>query len=106
LFVEEANAAYGKSVCTVPESVMRRLVAHPWPGNIRQLKSVVTNAVIMSEGEEISMLEFGEAASAEQEIRVDGDLHAIQDVMAEFVLDLDVDRAAAALVKTAARYVR
>jgi len=64
LFIDEANAAYGTRVRSVPEHLMRRLCAHPWPGNIRQLRSVITNAVILSEGEEIANLPFGESAAA------------------------------------------
>jgi DNA-binding NtrC family response regulator len=28
-----------------------RLTAHPWPGNIRELKNVLESAVLLSEGE-------------------------------------------------------
>ncbi len=86
LFVEEANAAYGKNVRTVPEPIMRRLTAHPWPGNIRQLKNVITNAVILSDGEEISGLEFGEGVTVPEEIHLEGDLHA---TVARYSIDLE-----------------
>ncbi len=86
LFVEEANAAYGKSVTVVPEPLMRRLTAYPWPGNIRQLKNVITNAVILSDGEEISGLEFGDGAPAAEDIRLEGDLQA---TIARYATDLE-----------------
>ncbi len=73
-FVEEANAAYGRSVKAVPDRVMRSLTAHSWPGNIRQLKNVIANAVILSDGEEISGLEFGDGGMADEEIHIDKDL--------------------------------
>jgi two-component system, NtrC family, response regulator AtoC len=73
-FVEEANAAYGRSVRSIPERFMRSLTTHPWPGNIRQLKNVIANAVILSDGEEISGLEYGEAGKSEEEIQIDKDL--------------------------------
>ena len=50
-------------------------MAHPWPGNIRQLKNVIANAVILSDGEEISGLEFGDGEAAGEEISIDKDLH-------------------------------
>jgi DNA-binding NtrC family response regulator len=53
---------------------MRRLQAYPWPGNIRQLKNVITNAVILSDGEEISDLEFGDGHAAVGDIPLVGDL--------------------------------
>jgi DNA-binding NtrC family response regulator len=61
LFVDEANASYGRGVRRVPDHLMQLLCAHPWPGNIRQLKNVITNAVILSEGTEIAALSFGDA---------------------------------------------
>jgi len=73
-FVEEANAAYGRSVRSIPERIMRSLTTHPWPGNIRQLKNVIANAVILSDGEEISGLEYGDAGKSEEEILIDTDL--------------------------------
>jgi formate hydrogenlyase transcriptional activator len=33
---------------TIPEQTIRSLVAHPWPGNIRQLRNVIERAVILS----------------------------------------------------------
>jgi two-component system response regulator AtoC len=73
-FVQEANASYDRKVKTVPEPLMRRLQAYPWPGNIRQLKNVITNAVILSDGEEISDLEFGDGHAAVGDIPLIGDL--------------------------------
>jgi two-component system, NtrC family, response regulator AtoC len=73
-FVQEANAAYDRGVRTIPDSLMGRLQAYPWPGNIRQLKNVITNAVILSDGEEISDLEFGDGHAVFGEIPIVGDL--------------------------------
>ncbi len=76
LFIEEANAAHGRAVRTVSDSVMRRLMAHAWPGNIRQLKNVVTNAVILSDVPEISAMDLGDGAVETGDIELEGDLHA------------------------------
>lgn len=40
-----------------------QLAAHPWPGNVRQLKNVVERAVYRSGGEEIESFEFDPFAS-------------------------------------------
>ena len=77
LFVEEANATYGRSVRSIPDAIMKRLLSYLWPGNIRQLRNVITNAVILSEGEEIAGLELGDSAPLEDEVPIDGDLHAM-----------------------------
>ncbi len=75
LFVEEANATYGRSVRTIPDPVMRRLTSSPWPGNIRQLRNVITNAVILSDREEIADIDLGDGVSELGEIALEGDLH-------------------------------
>jgi two-component system, NtrC family, response regulator AtoC len=85
LFMEEANATYGRSVRAVPDALMRRLMSYSWPGNIRQLKNVITNAVILSDGDEISSLDLGEEGAIE-EIALDGDLHA---TVARYATDLE-----------------
>jgi len=86
LFVEEANSAYDKGVRVVQEAQMRRLMSYPWPGNIRQLKNVITNAVLLSDGEEISGLEFGDGIGAPEEIHLEGDLQA---TVARYTTDLE-----------------
>jgi DNA-binding NtrC family response regulator len=85
LFMEEANAAYGRCVRGIPDAMMRRLMSHSWPGNIRQLKNVITNAVILSDGEEISGLDLGEEGAIE-EMGMDGDLHT---TVARYAADLE-----------------
>ena len=74
LFVEEANSTYGRCVRRIPDAVMRRLSAHPWPGNIRQLRNVISNAVILSDGDEMSALELGEPPVPGEEIPMEGGL--------------------------------
>jgi two-component system, NtrC family, response regulator AtoC len=80
LFVEEANATYGRAVSRTPDPIMRRLMAYPWPGNIRQLRNVITNAVILSDGTELAALELGERIAGgvgspeTEEVGLDGDL--------------------------------
>jgi DNA-binding NtrC family response regulator len=49
-FLEKANGAHGTSVGEIDPAALDLLVRHPWPGNIRQLESVVERAVLLSEG--------------------------------------------------------
>jgi DNA-binding NtrC family response regulator len=74
LFIEESNIAYGRGVKRISDRVLRSLMTHPWPGNIRQLKNVIANAVILSDGEEITGLEQGNGDAAGDEISIDSDL--------------------------------
>ncbi len=54
-FVRMFSAENGKPVLTVSETVLRHLVAHEWPGNVRQLQNVIERAVIMSSGTELTV---------------------------------------------------
>ena len=49
-FLEKANATHGTGVAEIDPGVLDLLVRHPWPGNIRQLESVVERAVLLCEG--------------------------------------------------------
>ncbi|HQQ78226.1 MAG TPA: sigma-54 dependent transcriptional regulator [Thermoanaerobaculia bacterium] len=49
-FLEKANASHGTSVASVSPEAMDLLVRHGWPGNVRQLESVVERAVLLCEG--------------------------------------------------------
>ncbi len=47
-FVQLFAHSMDKTMETIPEQTIRSLVAHPWPGNIRQLRNVIERAVILS----------------------------------------------------------
>ena len=46
-FVLKKQARLGKTIETIPEGVMARLVAYDWPGNIRELENVIERAMIL-----------------------------------------------------------
>jgi len=77
LFVEEANDTYGRSVSRISDPLLRRLMAYHWPGNIRQLRNVITNAVILSDGEEIGVVELGDGAAEPDDVTIEGDLRSM-----------------------------
>ncbi len=49
-FLDKANASHGTSVVSVSPEAMELLARHGWPGNVRQLESVVERAVLLCEG--------------------------------------------------------
>jgi DNA-binding NtrC family response regulator len=53
-FVEEFDAKYERKVRGVDEAALRYLVAHDWPGNVRQLRNTLERAVISCAGELIT----------------------------------------------------
>ncbi|MDQ7773811.1 MAG: sigma-54 dependent transcriptional regulator [Elusimicrobiales bacterium] len=64
-FLKEANAGLKKNVSGLDTGALAALDAYAWPGNIRELKNIITRAVLMAEGEvSSSHLGFGEAVAA------------------------------------------
>lgn len=51
-FLADFNAAYGRKLTLSPQTVAW-LMAQPWPGNIRQLKNAIHQAVILAEGDRL-----------------------------------------------------
>ena len=49
-FLDKANGTHGTGVAEIDPAALDLLVRHPWPGNIRQLESVVERAVLLCEG--------------------------------------------------------
>ncbi len=54
-FVGRHAARIGRKIAGVPQEAMERLVAYPWPGNIRELENVIERAVILSAGAELEV---------------------------------------------------
>jgi DNA-binding NtrC family response regulator len=53
-FIAAANRANQKSVRGVDADAMNRLVAYPWPGNIRELRNLVETLVVLAPSPRIS----------------------------------------------------
>ncbi|HEX6790130.1 MAG TPA: sigma-54 dependent transcriptional regulator [Candidatus Krumholzibacteria bacterium] len=52
-FIALADRTHHKSVRGVEADAMRRLIEHPWPGNIRELRNVIETLVVLSPGPRI-----------------------------------------------------
>jgi DNA-binding NtrC family response regulator len=55
-FIDSANIEFEKNIKTIDSELMDQLKNYNWPGNIRQLKNVITNAVILSDSDTIKSL--------------------------------------------------
>jgi DNA-binding NtrC family response regulator len=64
LFIRQANREYGRCVQGVSPALLERLKAYSWPGNLRQLKNVIANAIILSRGPTIQHIELLEGPGA------------------------------------------
>jgi len=54
-FLRSFNRRLGKSVQRVAPDALAALLAHPWPGNIRELENLMERSVLLSEGEVIGL---------------------------------------------------
>jgi DNA-binding NtrC family response regulator len=54
-FIKKYNQEFGKRVKGMEENAMKALMEYHWPGNIRQLESVIERAILMSETPFISL---------------------------------------------------
>src|ERR1044071_5294925 len=52
-FLKRFNEQYGKQIRDIAPDTVMRLVRHDWPGNIRQLESVIGRAVLFCSGSEL-----------------------------------------------------
>jgi DNA-binding NtrC family response regulator len=49
-FLQRLASENGRGAMTVSQEAMRRLMAHRWPGNVRQLENVIERALAFSQG--------------------------------------------------------
>ncbi|MBU3915895.1 sigma-54 dependent transcriptional regulator, partial [bacterium] len=54
-FLDKFNHEFGKRIKGIEPAAVNALSEYPWPGNIRQLGSVIERAVIMTDSEKISL---------------------------------------------------
>lgn len=55
IFIDKYNKEFGKRVNNISDSAIKALMDYHWPGNIRQLESVIERAVLMSDTDTISL---------------------------------------------------
>lgn len=53
-FLEQFKRQHGKTASEIRPEVMKLLVEHSWPGNVRQLMNVVERTVILAEGADVT----------------------------------------------------
>ncbi|ALP52916.1 histidine kinase [Candidatus Tenderia electrophaga] len=62
-FIQRACEKFNKTAVKPSKADMQRLQAYPWPGNIRELINVIERAVILAQGERLT-LDLPEAVDA------------------------------------------
>jgi two-component system response regulator AtoC len=57
-YVDSYNAEFRKRIRRVAPAAMERLKAYPWPGNVRELRNAVERAMLLAEGDELTIDHF------------------------------------------------
>jgi DNA-binding NtrC family response regulator len=57
-FLRSSAQARGAKVAGVSPDAMRVLMAYPWPGNVRQLRNVVDNMVVLASGPKLDVADL------------------------------------------------
>ena len=72
-FLQRASERQGKRVSTLSRASMEAMIAYPWPGNIREIESMIERAVILADGDTIQtrdlplpVRQYGEVPSGEE----------------------------------------
>ncbi|MFZ4535512.1 PEP-CTERM-box response regulator transcription factor [Propionivibrio sp.] len=58
-FVRRFAAEQNRSAMTLREDALRTIEAYPWPGNVRELENCIKRAVIMADGNQITVEDIG-----------------------------------------------
>ena len=100
-FLSQHAMRYRKVVKGMEERALQRLLAHPWPGNIRELDHAIERAVLMSQGEMVRAGDFWLSAGRESGTRLeDMSLEEVERVLIQKALarfEGNVSRAAETL---------
>jgi len=63
-FAQKYRARFKKKISSIEQQSLERLMHYPWPGNVRELEHVVERAVLLAEGEVLTInLPSGDGAA-------------------------------------------
>jgi Nif-specific regulatory protein len=71
-FLDHFRRQHGRPTLQISKAAREKLLAYPWPGNVRQLRNVIDSAVVLAEDPEISAADLGLHEP------VDGELESLQ----------------------------
>ncbi|HKT78647.1 MAG TPA: sigma-54 dependent transcriptional regulator [Vicinamibacterales bacterium] len=57
-YIDAYNAEFRKKVTRITPDALSRLKTYPWPGNVRELRNAVERAMLMSDGDELTLEHF------------------------------------------------
>ncbi len=87
-FVDKMNKKIGKKITTVTSDTLHALQQYHWPGNIRELESVIERAVIISQGSVLQVLDRFDTFNKSAEQTVDDDVRALAELEQSHILQV------------------
>jgi transcriptional regulator with GAF, ATPase, and Fis domain len=82
-FVDEGSKRLAKKISGIPKNAMEALQDYPWPGNIRELRHVIENALITSRGNKLRF-ELPRVANEP----ASGDLKTLKEIERQHILQV------------------
>lgn len=64
-FLARFAAEEGRAIRSISPAALALLEGHSWPGNVRQLENTIFRAVVLAEGDELTVAEFPQIAAAQ-----------------------------------------
>ncbi len=92
-FLEEGVSSTGKKVKMFDDSAMKALISYSWPGNVRELRNVVERAIILSNGEKITINDLPQKVrmGGEAGYTVDMPLHPLKVMVSEYEKEIIIN---------------
>ena len=93
-FLRSAAERYELPQRTLAQAALKRLLEYSWPGNVRELKNTIERAVIMAEGDEVSVRDLPDEITAgiPKSSVVEGDEEEGDGLRVPFTADFREDR--------------
>jgi len=57
-FIRQSNETFGRKIKGIRRDARRVLMAYSWPGNVRQLRNVIENMVVLASGETLALADL------------------------------------------------
>ena len=86
-FVAKFNLKIGKKISTVSKDTLNSLQEYHWPGNIRELESIIERAVIISQGSSLQVIDRLNAPGKAEE-STDGNVKPLAQVEHDHILQV------------------
>lgn len=87
-FLRRFSAETKKPFTGITEDAMAKLIAHDWPGNIRELMNLIERALVLGEGPEIVASDLPGSIGGKNPARPYGEARSYHDAVEEFKRDL------------------